>query len=295
MARWREIMRFSKWLLINNFVGFVVQRSPTFVIGKLIGAHGVGLYSIANEIAATPTTELVAPIRRAIFPGYSKLASERGLLRDSFLKTWLLIFAVGAPVGLGILLVAGPLVRVFLGTRWLDAIPVIEIMAVWGFVGLLSSNSGPTYLALGKPKILTLLVVASAAVKIPALVIGALKGGVEGAAWAITAASIVWVFVDLFIISRLLEIQIVRDMLRPGSRTIFATVMMVVSVLSVQHWIPVSEASLPEAALELAVRVVTGIVTYIGGHCVLWLLLGRPPGPETAIFQATKNALQKSR
>ena len=41
LARWREIMHFSKWLLLNNVCNFAYARCDTFVLGKLAGAQAV--------------------------------------------------------------------------------------------------------------------------------------------------------------------------------------------------------------------------------------------------------------
>ena len=69
----RELFHFSKWLLINNALYFMIHSGPNFVIGKLSGASGLGIYSISYEISNLPSTELVAPINRVTFPGFSKM------------------------------------------------------------------------------------------------------------------------------------------------------------------------------------------------------------------------------
>ena len=60
---------FSQW--INAWGG------ADFVIGRMAGARALGMYAVAYEISNLPTTELVWPITRAVFPGYSRLAGDQ--------------------------------------------------------------------------------------------------------------------------------------------------------------------------------------------------------------------------
>ena len=76
LTAWRELIRFSKWLLLNNVLYFAYHRIDTFIIGRFAGAQPLGFFRLAHEIASLPTTEMVAPIRAAILPGYAKLASD---------------------------------------------------------------------------------------------------------------------------------------------------------------------------------------------------------------------------
>ncbi|MFK8015357.1 MAG: oligosaccharide flippase family protein, partial [Gammaproteobacteria bacterium] len=61
-----KLFRFSKWIFLNN-VGIVARmRGPDFMIGKFSGTTGLGVYAVAYEISNLATTELIAPINRAL-------------------------------------------------------------------------------------------------------------------------------------------------------------------------------------------------------------------------------------
>src|SRR5258706_9735213 len=94
-----ELLRFSKWLLANNALLFLNARASDFVIGRLSGAGALGMYQIAYEISNLPTTELVAPINKATFPGYSRLAGDIVKLRDGFLNFTSMVALITLPAG----------------------------------------------------------------------------------------------------------------------------------------------------------------------------------------------------
>ena len=60
LSQLRPMLRFSRWLLFNNFVSFLKERSSDFFVGRLHGSQALGVYNIAYEFAHLPSTELSA-------------------------------------------------------------------------------------------------------------------------------------------------------------------------------------------------------------------------------------------
>src|SRR2546425_863667 len=129
-----ESFDFSKWLMINNILIFINNRGIDFVIGKVLGPQALGLYTVAYEVSNLPTTELVYPISRAVFPGYSRLAGDRQALRAAFLQVISLIALITVPAGIGIGLVAEPTVPGVLGQKWMDSVRLMQVLALFGVV-----------------------------------------------------------------------------------------------------------------------------------------------------------------
>jgi PST family polysaccharide transporter len=77
----RELFGFSGWMLANNVAHAVTGRIPQFFVGRLLGAQALGAYTVGAEIAQLAYTEIVAPISRALIPGYSRLAGDLDALR----------------------------------------------------------------------------------------------------------------------------------------------------------------------------------------------------------------------
>ena len=70
LSVWRQLLQFSRWLLLNSILSFVHGRAHAFVIGRFAGAHPLGLFDMALEVASLPATEMVAPVRAALLPGW---------------------------------------------------------------------------------------------------------------------------------------------------------------------------------------------------------------------------------
>ena len=84
LAKARELLEFSRWLLVGNAVAFVRERSSDFFIGRLSGPAALGTYSISYEISNLPTTELSAPINRALMGKYIAEQTVKQMIQAGF-------------------------------------------------------------------------------------------------------------------------------------------------------------------------------------------------------------------
>lgn len=293
LSRCSEILHFSKWLAVNNVLHFVTNRADTFIIGKITGVDRIGLYTVAYEVSNMPTTELVWPIQRAVFPGYAKLSGEYETMRKAYLNVLGLALMLAAPMGAGVGLVADPLVKVFLGEKWLEAIPLVQILAVFGVLRVGQANAGSVFLALGKPHILTILVTIGISIKIPLLIWGTMTAGAIGAAWALIATASIGLTLTLVTISHQLQ-------LRPAAifavvwRTLTALAVMGVVVHVVQDAWP-DAGTTEAAALQLCTLAVIGALTYVGVLIGTWRLSGSPDGAEQQTLDLLRSKLAKRR
>ena len=286
---WHGLIHFSKWLLIGNLCGFIYNRGSTFILGKISGASAVGVFTLSGEIAGIASANLLMPLRRAILPGYAKLANDVERLHDMFVDIFAITFLVGAPLTLGIGLVANPLVRITLGEQWLSAIPLIQILCVGDFLQLITAAATPVYIATGRPHYTAMLFAGSAIAMVPLLIFATERSGVIGAAYATLVVTVLCAALDFILVNRLLHLSMSRLLARCW-RSIISVTMMVAAVVGLQALWPTSK-SVGNAWSILAAAVTVGGLVYSGCGFTLWFLAGRPRGAERHLFEAIKMAL----
>jgi PST family polysaccharide transporter len=284
----RELLGFSKWLLANNVLYFLNHRSFDFIIGRQAGAGALGTYTVAYEIASLPTTELVHPIMRAVFPGYAKLGGDREELARAYLSVFALLSAVVVPAAAGLACIAGPVVAIILGPKWLDAVSLIEVLALAGGVRALQANTGSVYLALGKPHLLTAVQTLYIIIAAPLFVALLLGGSLSQAVWALVVAGVVTAVVNFSMMVRLLGVRVVEIvgyLIRPG----LASALMA----GVLTWI-LQSVSQPrfwgEQLVSLAALLLVGVFIYTAAIAALWFVGGRPLGPESLVLSYLRSA-----
>lgn len=273
-----ELFHASKWLVLNNMFVFLNGRAAEFVIGKFAGVSGLGVYTISSEISTLPTTELVAPINRAAFPGYARLAHDPEQLRASFLGVISMIALFALPAGLGIAALADLLVPAVLGWKWLSAIPLIQVLALYGSLGALETNISYVYLAVGLPRLTTLAALLQFMVLLSLLLPLTWYRGANGAAWAFLGTALVMAPINQAMIAHRLKLSL-RAYLARLWRPLAAALAMALALLAAKHAL-VLEHSTPAYVLALLCGVALGALVYGAVLYALWRISGRPDGAE---------------
>jgi O-antigen/teichoic acid export membrane protein len=274
----RRLIRFSAWVLVVNVLHFFKLRSSDLVLGRLHGPETVGLFSISYEISNLAATELVAPINRAVFPAYSKLASDKPALRTEYLSVMGLIVLIAVPAVAGVAATAPLIVPALLGQNWLAATPILTILSFYGITQVTTSNAHAVYMATGRPDIAAKLGAAHVAALLAALIPLAYLYGAEGAAYAFLVASIVIVPANFVVVMNLLSIrvmQLVAELWRP---LVAATVMFLLVRMGLGE-LPEPAGSLSAFGM-LAIVSVAGAFAFVVIQALLWMASGAPEGAE---------------
>jgi lipopolysaccharide exporter len=289
----QELFHFSKWLVISNLVNVLNTRAADFIVGKSVGPHGLGVFNVSYELSNLPTSELTAPINRAVFPGYAHKSADRTSLKEDYLKVIGIMVALGVPMGVGIAATAHILVPLLFGPQWTEAIPLVAILAFYGVLAVIRSNGHYVYLALGRPNIATYLGIGLILLLLPTLTVLCMKYGVIGAAYAYLACDVVTTLISFTVLLKVLSItvrQLLSVLWRPivSAMFLFAIVRLVTSSLSMQSFDNLT------GLIHLLMAVVTGVVTYLTCLYALWRISARPVGPESRILsvvQSTKGRI----
>lgn len=282
LAATRELFAFSSWLLINNLLAVAQTRYPHLVIGRLFGPQSLGIYTVGSEIAQIPSTDLLAPINRVVFPGLARLADDVARLRATFQDATALTAFFAVPAACGLAAVAHPLVLVLLGERWLDAIPVIQTLAfVAALYGVTSINS-PAFLALGEPRFITTIAALRLLLLIPLVWLLSQRFGILGAAYAELAT---------YAMAAVLSSSRILSRLQISAAALFSRLWRSLSASAVMGYavyLFVDAQQLGSSSLDalpvLAAAVALGIGFYLAAVALLWALCGRPQGAERVLL-----------
>lgn len=281
-----ELFGFSKWVFFNGVLHAVWHRSVHLIIGRVSGPESLGLFTVSHEISTLPSTELVAPINRAVFPGYAKLSSRQDGLREGYLKVVGAIALIAVPAGVGIAATAPVLVPVALGAQWLSATPLVIILSLYGVVMALQTNITSVYLALGRPQVLTVLYGLGTAVMLAIAVPAALHHGVRGAALAFLASALLTVPVNFAFVLRAIALPFPRFFSRLWRPIGSAAIMYAAVDASLD---PAMTGSTTIAGLlHLLTLCSIGALIYAAAVLGLWTLSGRPEGAERDALDALR-------
>ena len=281
LRSWRALVGYSVWAWVLSLAMLVRDRSDSLILGRLTNPAALGLFGVGTEIAALPMTELVEPLGRAAFAGFASARREGAEVRETFLSLIGLSALIALPAGLGLSLIAAPLVRLTLGAGWDEAVPILQVMPVACIVmvfGHLSQHLLSAHALLAR---LVALTVVAAAIRVVLLLALIPAYGVMG---AVVAASLAIVAEH--------GVLVAIAMREFGMGT---------SALAVRLWRPVVATGAMTAALwgaglgwqplgggvvlQLLGAIGIGVPVFAATLLLVWLAAGRPAGAEADILR----------
>ena len=151
----RELFGFGKWVLGSSILIFLLTQGDDAFVGKFLGATMLGFYQLAYRISNMPATEITHVISQVTFPAYSKLQDDIPKLREAYLKVLQFTAFLSFPIAGMIFVLAPDFTKIFLGTKWMPAVPAMQVLAIFGITRSINATFGPVFQGIGRPSILT--------------------------------------------------------------------------------------------------------------------------------------------
>ena len=278
LAARADLLHFSKWIFISNLIQFLHSRSTDFILGRTVGSHGLGIYNVAAEIAAMPSTELIAPLNRAVYPAYARLANARDQLWGRFLEVFSIISLLAFPVAMGLYCLSGLVVSVLLGPQWQQAIPIMQVIGLAGLVGALQSNMYLVIVAMGKPKANTILSAGLLLVSIPIVIFASIHYGAVGAAYAHFVAAL-FGFAGIVVVFSRVTGMLKRKLFLVMWRPLLASSIMALILQQTESLLAANMPTL-KPVMHLLALLPVGAFSYLAGIAALWYLAAKPASAE---------------
>lgn len=279
LEKFREIFSMSQWVWVRSIANYFQTRLHQIVVASRESSAVMGTYTLAGEISAMPTTELLAPLNRVLFPVFVKVKDDLTELKRIYLLSQSVQALIGIPAGVGVALVAHEIVLLMLGTKWLAAVPFVEILAYLGCLTAITSSGYYVLTTLGKFKIVAAYACSQVVVFAVCAYLVFPEAGAEGIArLRLALAAFGLITFTLFLRRELKGLQI-REMLASVFRPVIGAAAMAFVILQLERTL-----DLPLLAM-LVTKVLCGGIVYTVSIALLWYLGGRKAGAESWLLE----------
>ncbi|MDT0183421.1 lipopolysaccharide biosynthesis protein [Microbacterium sp. ARD31] len=144
-----KLVRFGASVLGSQVLTYVSVNADSVLIGSAYGARDLGYYNRGLQLVRTPLNQLRAPIGTVALPVLSRLQDDPRRFME-FVSSAQLAVAYPLLAGIGWFIACGEAaVRVALGPTWVDATPVIQLIAAGEGLSTLMFLASWMYLSLG--------------------------------------------------------------------------------------------------------------------------------------------------
>lgn len=203
-AQARRVLRFGLPLAGANLVSYTLLNGDFILIGNKLGPELLGIYVLAFNAASWSTSMLAAAINGVAMPAFSRVGDEPTALRDALHRSTRVVSLLALPVAAMTLALAEPLVLTLYGQTWSTAVPVLQVLGLYGAMFVIVSLLSNLLVGIGCTSRVLLIQLLWLAALVPSMLVGLRWFGVSGVAWAHVVVLVAVVLpVYLFAVSRL--------------------------------------------------------------------------------------------
>jgi PST family polysaccharide transporter len=124
-----SMIRYGSLLMADNIIIYIGYNMDKILLGRFAGAQALGFYGRAYQLINIPTANLNSAINAVAFPALSRLQGQPERLRSYFLKCYTLFLSLNIPITVACGLFGEDIIRIFLGPKWMDAVPLFRLLA----------------------------------------------------------------------------------------------------------------------------------------------------------------------
>jgi len=181
----KELLSFSAPLALQSILGMIITWIDVLMLGYFLTAKDVAVYGAAKPIANTLTVVLGA-VNFLYLPLVSQLFGKNKMkeIKRTYAIITKWITAITLPIFLVTFLFSRGVIWVLYGARYLDASPVLSILALTFFLHVAFGPNGITLVIFGENKFVTLATTIAALINVILNILLIPLFGVTGAAVA---------------------------------------------------------------------------------------------------------------
>jgi teichuronic acid exporter len=204
-----DIFGFGIFTTGTNVFNNIISKLDYLIIGKLLSASLLGVYTLAFLLTDTFRGQLMSVMNKVMYPIYGKLQDQKKSLKNYYLKIVFYNSVVIYPIMVFLMVLAKPFIFQFFGEKWVGTIIPLKILSAAVMFQLMVNSHTSLIRGIGKPKLEMQIQLGKAIlVYIPSILIGTYYFGIVGASVAVLITKIVAVFIAQFYLHKLFSITL---------------------------------------------------------------------------------------
>jgi len=279
----RRLFSFSGWLTAQGVLVSFNKQTDKFIFGALLDTKMVGVFHLGRELVFLPSRELIQPLTRALYPGFTIFADDIAKLRANTLEATAIVAAVTIPLGIGLSLVAEEFVLLLLGSNWTDVIPIVQIVTPFAAIFQITALLDAVVMALAKTRLMFYRACFQFILRSALVLLGIFYFGFMGGIYGWVLFIVIFLLYRMFEFSKILKTTFLSPITATW-RTLVSSLAMTGAVLAVSEMISISPEDITSAALLLVSKTAVGAIVFASVHFLTWINASRPSGIESRLL-----------
>ena len=202
-----QLGRYGLYLTGHTTLNYWLRNGDNLLIGKVLGAHALGVYARAYSLMLLPLTNIGAVFGQVMFPALSQMQDDLPRFKYHYLTATRTIALVAFPLMAGVAVLSKPLILLLLGQKWIEVVPILQVLSIVGLVQSVIFPVGWVFTALGKTKQQFQLTLGLSVAFAIAMLIG-IRYGLLGVTYAYAAWTLLSGVLNLRLIGRYIALPV---------------------------------------------------------------------------------------
>ena len=265
----KEMMAFGGYATLEVILGWIISTVDNIFVGRFLGAPILGIYRTGYSLAILPSNLVTLPMSMTLYPAFCRMHMDREALKKYYLKSLDLLSLFSFPSGILVFFTAPYFVSLFLGDKWLDAIPIIQLISIMGALSCLVAMNPEVYRAIGRPDIIAKFFMVRAAFSLPTYYLAA-QHGIVTLCVSHIALTVLFVPINLYICSKVLGWRWI-DLFNQSKMTIVISCVLVIIGIFYEHLF--SEQAISQS--NLIISLIFLVLVFLTTACLILFLFDR--------------------
>ncbi|MCC6176369.1 MAG: lipopolysaccharide biosynthesis protein [Chloroflexi bacterium] len=196
-----DLLSYGGHVSFNSMIGVIASNVDYFIIGSLLGAAQLGLYTLAFVFAGLPSLVSNEVLAKTTFPAYSRLKQDREGLIGLFSNVMTLACCFAIPAGIALYILAPAWLPRVLGQKWAGAVESLQLLTAYGVLRSIVFTFPPVFKSVGRPDVVWKLNLARLLILAP-IMWWAVSFGIAGVAASQAAIYAVFVPINGYYVAR---------------------------------------------------------------------------------------------
>lgn len=202
----RKLSMYSMYTFFDRFFSILFQKVDVVFIGRVFSPSTLGFYSTAQNISNYTNTYSSSSLLRVYFPVLSRAQNDDELFKQIYFRVSSLIAFVAFFLTGILFIIAEPLIVNLFGGKWLQAVPLFQILIFKSFNPPINSMMLNAMLSKGKAKENFKIGIVRKLIRLMPIGIGLVYGLIPFV-WAVVCVSYLLTFYNIFFLQKYLGIN----------------------------------------------------------------------------------------
>ena len=229
----KTMLGFSSSVTADSMLTYWARNLDNLLIGKFIGGASLGLYTKAYSIMMLPLNNISQVLTNVLFPSFSSIKNDIPKLKSVHLKILTVIILIVLPICCIIWLSAHEIVSILFGEKWLEMVPLVEVLTFLGVTQSLLKVNGSLYYALGKANLAFQIGLILKLNIVICISIGLYFGDILGLCYGYAIASTINFFPSFYFSGKLVKLKL-KDFFRRCFPIIIIGIIMLLTTYFIQ-------------------------------------------------------------